>query len=121
VLLSIFGSADQRRALTYDDIGEGITSTMAPPVDENEGFDISGSEEQRVATTVRILRKACRQDPAAFELEHGASFEVDVQRRWPSVVKAERLLGWKARIGPRERIPGTVEWLRERVLAPHFG
>ena len=29
-----------------------------------------------------------------------------------SVAKAERLLGWRARIGPREGIEGTAEWLR---------
>ncbi len=40
-----------------------------------------------------------------------------MQRRWPSVEKAERLLGWEARIGLREGIAGTVEWLRERELA----
>jgi UDP-glucose 4-epimerase len=41
------------------------------------------------------------------------SFRVDVQRRWPSVEKARRLLGWEARIPPREGIRQTVEWLRE--------
>ncbi len=35
-------------------------------------------------------------------------------RRWPSVEKAERLLGWKARIGVEEGIAATVAWLRER-------
>ena len=39
-----------------------------------------------------------------FELEHLPSFEVDVQRRWPSVEKAERLLGWKAQIDVRDGI-----------------
>jgi nucleoside-diphosphate-sugar epimerase len=37
---------------------------------------------------------------------------VDVRRRWPSVEKAERLLGWKARIGVTEGIRDTAEWLR---------
>ena len=51
-----------------------------------------------------MIWEACGEDPAAFELEHLPSFEVDVQRRWPSVEKAERLLGWEARIGLREGI-----------------
>ncbi len=33
-------------------------------------------------------------------------------RRWPSVEKAERLLGWEAQIGVREGIAQTVDWLR---------
>ncbi len=42
------------------------------------------------------------------------SFEVDVQRRWPSVEKARRLLGWEARIAVEDGIAATVGWLRER-------
>ena len=43
------------------------------------------------------------------------SFEVDVQRRWPSVEKAERLLGWRARIGVREGIEATARWMAGRL------
>ncbi|MCD6727139.1 MAG: hypothetical protein LT070_07860, partial [Solirubrobacteraceae bacterium] len=53
--------------------------------------------------------------PAAFALEHLPSFEVDVVRRWPDVSKARERLGWEARIGVREGIAQTVDWLRERV------
>ena len=58
--------------------------------------------------------EAAGNDPADFALEHLPSFKVDVQRRWPSVEKAERLLGWHARIEPREGIRATAEWLREQ-------
>jgi nucleoside-diphosphate-sugar epimerase len=37
---------------------------------------------------------------------------VDVVRRWPSVEKAKRLLGWEAQISAREGIAQTVAWLR---------
>ncbi|MDP9262581.1 MAG: NAD(P)-dependent oxidoreductase, partial [Actinomycetota bacterium] len=53
-------------------------------------------------------------DPADLALEHLPSFTVDVQRRWPSVEKAERLLGWKARIDVRDGIRATAEWLRQQ-------
>jgi nucleoside-diphosphate-sugar epimerase len=39
---------------------------------------------------------------------------VDVQRRWPSVEKAERLLGWTAQIDVRDGIRATAEWLRQQ-------
>ena len=45
---------------------------------------------------------------------HLPGFPVDVVRRWPSVEKAERLLGWRARIGVEEGIRQTAEWLRVR-------
>jgi UDP-glucose 4-epimerase len=44
------------------------------------------------------------------------SFPVDVQRRWPSVEKAKRLLGWEAQIELSEAIAATVRWLREREV-----
>jgi len=116
--LQIFGSGEQTRTLTHvDDIADGIAIAMGHPAAENEDFNISASEEQTVAQIARVIWEACGQDPADFELECMPSFEVDVQRRWPSVEKARRLLGWEARIGLHEGIAGTVEWLREREPA----
>jgi nucleoside-diphosphate-sugar epimerase len=113
--LPIFGSGEQTRTLTHvDDIADGVVTAMGHPAGKNEDFNVSASEERSVAEIARVIWAACGQDPAAFELEHLPSFEVDVQRRWPSVAKAERLLGWGARIGLHEGIAGTVEWLRER-------
>jgi UDP-glucose 4-epimerase len=40
-----------------------------------------------------------------------------VRRRWPSVEKARELLGWEARIGVREGIAQTIDWLREQPAA----
>ena len=75
-------------------------------------------EELTVAEIARIVWEACGNDPAAFELEHLPTFEVDVQRRWPSVEKARRA----ARLGGADRratraSPQTVAWLRERDIA----
>ena len=40
-----------------------------------------------------------------------------MQRRWPAVEKARRVLGWEARIGVADGIAATVDWLRDRVPA----
>jgi nucleoside-diphosphate-sugar epimerase len=80
----------------------------------NEDFNISASDELTVAEIARICWEAAGNDPADFELDHQPSFEVDVQRRWPSVEKAERLLGWSAKIGVHEGIEGTARWLAAR-------
>jgi nucleoside-diphosphate-sugar epimerase len=116
--LQIFGSGDQTRTITHiDDIAEGLVTAMAHPAAENEDFNISADEELSVAEIARVVWEACGEPPEEFELEHLPSFAVDVQRRWPSVEKAHRLLGWRARIGAREGIEGTAEWLR-RVVEP---
>ena len=120
--LQIFGSGTQTRTLTHvDDIADGIVAAMGAPAGENEDFNISASEERSVADIARIIWEACDEDLDAFELEHLPSFEVDVQRRWPSVDKARRLLGWEAQVGLPEGIAGTVAWLRQKELATRGG
>jgi UDP-glucose 4-epimerase len=116
--LEIFGSGEQTRTLTHvDDIAAGIATAMASPAGLGEDFNISASRELTVAEIAKIVWEACGNDPAAFELAHLPSFEVDVQRRWPSVEKARRMLGWEAQIGIERGIAQTVEWLRERERA----
>jgi len=113
--LPIFGTGEHTRTLTHvDDIADGIVVATGHPAALNEDFNVSAGEELTVAEIARICWEACGNDPDELEFEHLPSFEVDVVRRWPSVEKAERLLGWKARIGVQEGIRQTVEWLRER-------
>jgi nucleoside-diphosphate-sugar epimerase len=114
--LQIFGSGEQTRTLTHvDDIADGIVAAMAAASGENQDFNISASAELTVAEIASLIWTACGNDPEAFELEHLPSFEVDVQRRWPSVEKARRLLGWEAQVDLRAGIEQTVDWLRTRA------
>jgi nucleoside-diphosphate-sugar epimerase len=118
--LEIFGSGDQTRTLTHvDDIAEGIVTAMASPAAEGEDFNISAAEELTVAQIAYIVWEACGRAPQDFELEHLPSFEVDVQRRWPSVEKARRLLAWEAQTDVRVGIEKTSEWLTGR-FGPDF-
>jgi UDP-glucose 4-epimerase len=115
--LEIFGSGRQTRTLTHiDDIADGIVVATGHPAALNEDFNISASEELTIAETARIIWEECGEDPAAFELKHLPTFEVDVVRRWPSVEKAKTLLGWESQIGVREGIAQTVAWLRDQDL-----
>jgi len=112
--LQIFGSGEQTRTLTHvDDIAEGLVCAMSSPAGLNEDFNISASRELTVAEIAAIVWEACGEDPEELEFEHLPTFEVDVQRRWPSVEKARQLLGWEARIDAEEGIAATVRWLRE--------
>src|SRR3954470_14800406 len=116
--LPIFGEGTQTRTLTrIDDIADGIVTAMASPNGLHEDFNISAGEEMTVAEIARVIWETCGRDPEAFALEHLPTYPVDVVRRWPSVEKAERLLGWKARIGVREGIGQTADWLRSVVPA----
>jgi UDP-glucose 4-epimerase len=113
--LQIFGSGEQTRTLTHvDDIADGVVCAMSSPAGLNEDFNISASRELTVEEIARIVWETCGEDRDAFELEHLPTFAVDVQRRWPSVEKARKLLGWQARIEVEDGIAATVRWLRER-------
>jgi UDP-glucose 4-epimerase len=115
--LPIFGSGEQTRTLTHvTDIADGIVTAMAHPAGLNEDFNISADREMTVAEIARVCWEAVGNDPAEFELEHLPSFKVDVVRRWPSVEKAERLLGWRAQIGVEEGVAQTADWLRSLEL-----
>ncbi len=119
--LPIFGSGEQTRTLTHvTDIADGIVTAMAHPAALNEDFNISADRELTVAEIARICWEACGNDPDELELEHLPSFKVDVVRRWPSVEKAERLLGWRAAIGVEAGVAATAEGLRsgEPAAAP---
>jgi len=74
-----------------------------------------------VAEIARVIWSACGEDDEDFELEHLPTFAVDVQRRWPSVEKAKRLLGWEAQIELEDGIAATVEWLRAGRTAGTIG
>ncbi len=114
--LQIFGSGEQTRALTYiDDLADGVVIAADHPAAEGEDFNISTPREATVAEMARIVWEACGENPEEFELEHMPTYEVDVQRRVPSVEKARDLLGYEAKIDLEEGIARTVEWLRENM------
>ena len=116
--LPIFGDGTQTRTLTHiDDIADGIVVAMAAEAGLHEDFNISAADEMTVAEIARVIWEETGRDPEAFALEHLPSYPVDVVRRWPSVEKAEKLLGWKAQIGVREGVRQTADWLRTVVPA----
>ena len=111
--LQIFGTGEHTRTLTHvDDIADGVVTATGSPAGLHEDFNISASDEMTVAEIARVIWEVCGRDPADFELEHLPTFAVDVVRRWPSVEKARTVLGWEAKIGVREGIGETADWLR---------
>ena len=111
--LQIFGSGEQTRTLTHiDDIADGLVTAMEAAAAEGEDFNISASQEQTVAQIATLIWEVCGEDPAELRFEHLPSFDVDVRRRWPSVEKASRLLGWEAKIDLRDGLRQTADWLR---------
>jgi len=116
--LPIIGSGAQTRTLTHvDDVAAGILAATSAPAAVGEDFNIAGGEELSVAEIARAVWQACEQDPGEFAIQPGEPSAEDVQRRWPSVVKARSLLGWDAQVSLEAGLAATVGWLREHAGA----
>jgi UDP-glucose 4-epimerase len=117
--LAVYGTGEQTRTFTHlDDVADGVVAAMASPAGLGEAFNIAWREETSIAELARICWEACGNDPDALELAPGPSPKpVDPARRWASVEKARRLLGWEARIGVREGVAQMAARMREAVAA----
>jgi UDP-glucose 4-epimerase len=111
--LRIAAAAEHTRTPTHlADVADGIVAAMAHAEGLNEDFNVVGPEELTLAQIARICWEAAGNDPDDFELEALDPTPDDVPRRRPSAEKAERLLGWTARIDARDGIARTAAGLR---------
>jgi UDP-glucose 4-epimerase len=113
--LEILGAGERTRTVTHvDDIADGVVTAMGSAAGVNEDFNISTPRELTVAEIARIVWETCGEDPGELMLECLPARASDVRRRWPSVEKARKLLGWEARIEARDAIAATVASVRAR-------
>jgi nucleoside-diphosphate-sugar epimerase len=117
--VTVRGSGRETRTPTHvDDLAEGIVAAMASAAGAGEDFNLAAAEELTLARLAELAWEAAGRDAAGFALTRADPPEVFVARRWGSAEKANRLLGWKPRIGIREGLAATAEWRREHSPAP---
>ena len=119
VTLLIEGGAELAGSMLAGRLADRLHAFIAPillgPRGRPGAVDWAGPAlPQDAPRIVEPSWEVCGNDPQDFELAHLPTFEVDVVRRWPSVEKARRLLGWEAKIDLRTGIAATAEWLREQ-------
>ena len=119
--LPIYGSGEQTRTFTHlDDVADGIVCAMGAAAAEGEAFNIAWREETSIAELAADVLGGVRARPGGAV---GCASEPSPQggrpgsRRFASVEKARELLGWEARVGVREGVAQTAEWLRETEVA----
>ena len=102
--LPIFGTGEQTRTLTHvDDIADGIVTATGHPAGAERGLQhLRRRGADRGRDRPARAGSPRGNDPDELEFEHLPSFEVDVQRRWPSVEKARAA----ARLGGADRRRG---------------
>jgi len=101
------GPGDWTRTPTHiDDVADGIVTAMAAEAGLGEDFNLAARDELTLAEIAGICAPLAPL-PAPADC---------APRRFPSVEKARRLLGWAARIDAREGLAATVGALREQAV-----
>jgi UDP-glucose 4-epimerase len=113
--LHILGDGTQVRHYTYGaDLARGIRLCIERPEAINEDFNISTAESTTVLQLAEMIWKKLRPgDP--FHYISDPPYSYDVQKRVPSVAKAERLLGFRATTPLSDILDIVIPWVRQQV------
>jgi len=114
--LTVFSDGQQTRCFTYiDDTVEG--SILAATLKEGEGqsFNIGNDQETTILELAAMVKELTGSFSEIVHLSYadtyGSGFE-ETRRRVPDVSKAERLLGFRARVPLEEGLQRTLAWFK---------
>jgi UDP-glucose 4-epimerase len=113
--LHILGDGRHVRHYTYGaDLARGIRLCIERPEAVNEDFNISTAESTTVLQLAEMIWNKVRPgDP--FRYVSDPPYAYDVQKRVPSVEKAERLLGFRAATPLSDILDVVIPWVRQQV------
>jgi UDP-glucose 4-epimerase len=109
--LRIDGDGNQIRAWCFvNDFVECIMRCLESPHAIGESFNIGNA--RAVITILGLAHTVCRVLGSTSKIEHDPPLSADIAIRIPSVDKAEKLLGFKAKVDLEEGILQTANWIR---------
>jgi nucleoside-diphosphate-sugar epimerase len=110
--LHILGDGTQIRHYTYGgDLAKGIVATLEHPDALNEDFNLSSSESTTVLDLAQMIWTKINGADRPFHYVSDEPFLYDVQRRVPSVEKAQRVLGFEATTTLDEMLDEVIPWV----------
>jgi UDP-glucuronate 4-epimerase len=110
--IPFYGDGSSRRDYTYiDDIADGVESALAqgPP---RSGFEIVNLGGASPVTLSELVARVEEATGRKARLDRQPAQPGDVPVTYASVEKAERLLGFRARVPLADGLRRTVEWFR---------
>ena len=114
--LHILGDGSQVRHYTYGgDLARGIVTAMEHPAALNEDFNLSTAESTTVLELAELIWRKINGPDEPFRYVCDPPFEHDVQRRVPSVEKAQRVLGFEATTTLDEMLDEVIPWIRQAI------
>lgn len=113
--LHILGQGNQIRHYTYaGDLAHGIRLCIESPNAVNEDFNLSTPVSTTVLELSEVIWKRLNPDKE-FKYVSDEPFKYDVQKRVPSVEKAEKLLGFKAETSLDDILDEVIPWIAEQI------
>jgi UDP-glucose 4-epimerase len=111
----IYGDGNQIRAWCYvDDFVECLMLAIENPKAIGESFNIGNA---RVVTTIYGLAQSiCRILDSKSKIIFKPALSADIELRIPSVEKAEKILGFKAKVDLEEGVINTAKWIEKFLL-----
>jgi nucleoside-diphosphate-sugar epimerase len=114
--LHLLGEGDQIRHYTYGgDLARGIVDAMEHPDALNDDFNLSTSESTTVLELAASIWRQVHGPDVTFRYISEPAFEHDVQRRIPSVDKAERVLGFRATTTLDQMLHEVIPWVATAI------
>jgi UDP-glucose 4-epimerase len=111
----ILGDGSQIRHYTYGgDLARGIALAMESEDALNEDFNLSTSESTTVKQLVEKIWQKIQPD-SELHIVNDPGFEYDVNKRIPSVEKAEKILGFRATTKLDEMLDEVIDWIRQAI------
>jgi len=113
--IKIYGDGAQIRAWCFvDDMVEGLLRALENPSAIGESFNIGNS--RAVTTIYGLAQVVCRILNSDSKIEFLPPLSADIELRIPETVKAEKVLGFKAKVDLEDGILRTAEWYKSNVL-----
>ena len=117
--ITLHGDGQQTRSFTYvDDTVDGITRCLENAAANNEVMNIGNNREITIAGLAEMIWEMIRPgEKAKLTYVPYANFGryEDVRRRVPDIDKAQRLLGFSARVPLEEGLPRTIAWQKKAM------
>jgi UDP-glucose 4-epimerase len=116
--ITIYGDGTQTRDFTY--IDDAVEANVAAALSENPGvlgqaFNIGGGNRISVRDLVAAIESATGE---TAKIEYADEQKGDVQDTWADAQKAERCLGWSAKVRIQEGLERYVAWIDSEYENP---
>lgn len=113
--LVVHNDGSQIRAWCYvDDIVDGVLLALVKPDAVGQAFNIGNPRS--VVTVYNLAREIVRLTGGRSTIRFEQVDRADVELRIPSIVKAQRLLGFNPQVDLEMGLLRTIEWYREVIV-----